>query len=75
MKTAVPELKENSQRHTNLKGKGRRELKLAIAEFEGEKSASYKVRGKGRWEVKTAIPELKRIVSVIQIYKRKGDGK
>jgi len=46
LKTAVPELKENSQRHTNLKGKGRRELKLAIAEFEGEKSASYKVRGK-----------------------------
>ena len=44
MKTAVPELKENSQRHTNLKEKGRWELKLAIT------------------------------VSVIQIYRRKGDG-
>ena len=50
MKLASAELKENSQRHTNL--------------WE-----------KGRWELKTAIPELKRIVSVKQIYKRKGDGK
>ena len=33
MKTAVPELKENSQRHTNLQEKGRWELKTAVPEF------------------------------------------
>ena len=32
MKLAIAELKENSQRHTNLKEKGRWELKLAVPE-------------------------------------------
>ena len=33
MKTAFPELKENSHGQTNLKAKGRWEVKLAITEL------------------------------------------